>query len=95
MPQEEQRFVWTNEFEEAFPKLKEYLVSAHVLGKPVPGTRIHHYFAITNRSISSIILQDQDKVQKLVYFVTKVLQGPKTRFQAIEKVALAVVFTAW
>jgi len=29
-----------------------------------------------------------------VYFVSKVLQGPKTRYQALEKAALAVVFSA-
>ena len=28
-----------------------------------------------------------------MYFVSKVLQGPETRYQAIEKVVLAVVFT--
>jgi len=87
-------FVWTNECEEAFTKFKECLASPPVLGKSVPGTPIRLYFAITDRTISSIILQDQDKVQKSVYFVSKVLQGLETRYQAIEKVALAVVFTA-
>jgi len=29
-----------------------------------------------------------------VYFVSKVLQGPETGYQAIEKTALVVVFTA-
>jgi len=50
-------------------------------------------FAVTDRTISSVIMQEQDMVQKPVYFVSKVLQGPKTRYQAIEKAALAVVFT--
>jgi len=31
-------------------------------------------------------------VHKPIYFVSKVLQGPEVRYQAIEKVALAVVF---
>jgi len=33
-------------------------------------------------------------VQKPIYFVSKVLQGPKVRYQALEKAALAVVFLA-
>jgi len=39
-------------------------------------------------------MQDQDKVQKSIYFLSKVLQGPETCYQAIEKAALAVVSTA-
>ena len=88
-------FVWTNDCDEAFTKLKEYLVSPPVLDMLVPSNPIRLYFAITNRTISSIIFQDQDKVQKPVYFVSKVMQGPETRYQANEKAALAVVFTAW
>jgi len=33
-------------------------------------------------------------VQKLIYFVSKVLQEPEVRYQAIEKTALVVVFSA-
>jgi len=88
------RFVLTSECEEAFTKLQEYLASPPVLGKPIPGTPIRLYFVITYQAISSIILQDEDEIQKSVYFVSKVLQGPKTRYQTIEKAALIVVFTA-
>jgi len=86
--------VWTKECEEAFTKFKEYLASPPVLGKPVPGTRTRLYCSNTNQAISSVILQDQDKVQKPIYFVSKVLQGPEIRYQAIEKAALAMVFIA-
>ena len=60
------RFVWTPECEEAFVKLKEYLVIPPVLGKPLPSTPLRLYFSITDRAISSVILQDQDKVQRLI-----------------------------
>ena len=32
-------------------------------------------------------------MQKPIYFVSKVLQGPKVRYQALEKAALAVVYS--
>ena len=38
-------------------------------------------------------MQEQDQVQKPIYFVSKVLQGPEVRYQAIEKAALAMVFS--
>jgi len=88
------KFVWTKECEESFLKLKEYLASPPVLCKPQLGTPLRLYFAITDRATSSVLLQEQDQEQKPIYFVSKVLQGPEVRYQAIEKAALAVVFSA-
>ena len=85
-------FVWTSESEESFTELKEYLASPPVLGKPAPRILIRLYFVIIDRTIRSILLQEQDKVQRPVYFVSKVLQGPETQYQDIEKATLPVVF---
>jgi len=88
------RFVWTKECEEAFVKLKEYLASPPILCKPQMATPLRLYFAITERTISAVLVQDQDQVQKPIYFISKVSQGPEVRYQALEKAALAVVFSA-
>jgi len=86
------RFAWTSECEEAFLKLKEYLASPPVLCKSLLGTPLRLYFVVTDRAINSVLVQEQVQVQKLIYFVSKVLQGPEVRYQAIEKAAIAVVF---
>jgi len=86
--------VWTSESEESFLKLKEYMASPPVLCKPLSGTPLHLYFTITERVISPVIVQEQDHVQRPIYFVSKVLQGPEVRYQAIKKAALTVVFAA-
>jgi len=52
------------------------------------------YFAVTEKAISSVMLQEQDQAQKPIYFVSKVLRGPEVKYQAIEKAALAVVFSS-
>ena len=88
------RFVWTQECEEAFLKLKEYLASPQVLCKPESGAPFHLCFAITEKAISSVLLQEQDRVQRPIYFISKVLQGPEVGYQALEKEALAIVFSA-
>ncbi|XP_068474936.1 uncharacterized protein [Phaseolus vulgaris] len=72
------KFVWTKECKEAFVKLKEYLASPPVLCKPQGATPLRLYFAITERAISAVLVQDQDQAQKPIYFVSKVLQGPKS-----------------
>jgi len=41
-----------------------------------------------------VLVQEQDHVQKPIYFGSKALQGPETRYQSVEKAALAVVFSA-
>ena len=69
------RFMWTSECEYAFLKLKEYLANPPVLCKPLPGTPLRLYFVVIEREISSVIVQEHDQVQKLIYFVSKVLQG--------------------
>jgi len=88
------RFAWTDECEAAFIKLKEYLATPSVLCKPVASVPLRLYFAVTERAISSVVVQEQDQIQKPIYFVSKALQGAETRYQALEKAALAVVFSA-
>ena len=56
------RFVWTEECEKAFLKLKEYLATPPMLCKPQLGTSLQLYFAITERAISSVLVQEQDQV---------------------------------
>jgi len=74
--------------------LKEYLASPPVLCKPQLGTPLCLFFVVTKKAISSVLLQEQDQVQKSIYFVSKVLQGPEVRYQDIEKAALVVLFSA-
>jgi len=52
------RFVWTEECKEAFPKLKEYLATPPVLCKPQLGTPLRLYFAVTEWAISSVLVQE-------------------------------------
>ena len=87
------RFVWTAECETTFLGLKEYLVTPPVLCKPQAGMSLRLYFVVTEWAISSVLVQEQDQVQKPVYFVSKALQGSETRYQSLEKAALAVVFS--
>jgi len=55
------RFTWTRECEEAFLKLKEYLANLPVLCKPLPGTPLCLYSAVTDRAINSVIMQERDQ----------------------------------
>jgi len=86
-------FIWTEECEAAFLKLKEYLAAPPVLCKPQTGVPLRLYFVVTEWAISSVLVQEQDQTQKPICFVSKVLQGPEGRYQTLEKTALDVVFS--
>ena len=88
------RFAWTDECEAAFLKLKEYLAMPPVLCKPQVDVPLRLYFAVTEWAISSVLVQEQNQVQKPIYFVSKAFQVPELRYQSLEKAALAVVFSA-
>ena len=86
--------MWTKECEATFLKLKEYLAAPPVLCKPQMGVPLRLYFAVTERAISLVLVQEQEQTQKPIYFVSKVLQGPEVRYQVLEKASLVVVFSA-
>jgi len=86
------RIVWTQECKEVFLMLKEYLASPLVICKPQLSTPLRLYFVVTDRAINSVHVQEEHQVQKPIYFVSKVLQGPEVRYQALEKAALAIPY---
>jgi len=88
------RFVWTEECEIAFLRLKEYLATPPVLCKPRASEPLRLYFAVTEWAISSVLVQEQDQVQRPIYFPSNALQGLETRYKSLEKAALVVVFSA-
>ncbi|RDX77342.1 Tf2-6, partial [Mucuna pruriens] len=88
------RFTWTSECEEAFKRLKATLSAPPILTRPTPGTPLHLYLSASERAISSVLIQEREGEQRPVYFVSKVLQDPETRYSKMDKVALALVTTS-
>jgi len=90
-----EKFCWTEGCEEAFQKLKEFLTTTPILVKPKLGTPLILYLAVSETTCSFVLVQEEGKEQKPVYFTNKVLHGAEVRYQKIEKVALALVSSAW
>ncbi|XP_027364665.1 uncharacterized protein LOC113871761 [Abrus precatorius] len=51
------------------------------------------YLAVSDNAISSVLLQEMPE-PALVYFISKTLQGSKSRYQLMEKVVFALAHTA-
>ncbi|XP_027911605.1 uncharacterized protein LOC114170324 [Vigna unguiculata] len=89
-----EKFQWTDQCEEAFQKLKEYLSKPPVLCKPEKDADLALYISMTEHAVSSILVQESRGDQRPVYFVSKVLHGAEVRYPTIEKAALAIVVSA-
>lgn len=51
------------------------------------------YLAVSELTISTVLIKVQDSVQRLVYYVSKTLVDSETRYLSLEKKALALVHT--
>ena len=52
------------------------------------------YITATDHTVSAALVQDVSGTQHPVYFVSKMLQDPETRYQMVEKLALSLVHAA-
>ncbi|GKV50051.1 hypothetical protein SLEP1_g56766 [Rubroshorea leprosula] len=91
---EPKNFQWTDACQQAFDELKLYLASAPLLSKPVEGESLYLYLGVTAEAISSVLLREENKNQKPICYVSKVLQGAEQNYPVAEKAAFALVYTA-
>lgn len=70
------------------------MAELHLLTKPIERETLYLYIDVGENSISSLLIKEESSIQKPVYFVSKVLQGPETKYTRIKKASLAVMTTA-
>jgi len=88
-----QGFQWSEECEEAFQQLKRHLASPPILRRPHPGEPLKLYITVTDLAVSTTLVQEQSGEQRPICFVSNTLRGAEAKYQKIEKVALAIIFT--
>ena len=88
------RFLWDDKCEQAFRSLKEYLRKPSLLSKPAEGEPLHLYLAVTKYTILVALVREEDKVQWLVYCISKRLVDAETRYPEMENLALALMIAA-
>src|SRR6266542_5154946 len=94
------KFQWTPKAQQAFDELKKFLTNPPVLVPPMPEEPLLLYIAAMSHVVStSIVIERQEdghiqKVQRLVYFVSKVLGESKVRYSQVQKILYAVPITS-
>ncbi|GKV27812.1 hypothetical protein SLEP1_g36936 [Rubroshorea leprosula] len=91
---EPKNFQWIDECQLVFDELKQCLASAPLLSKLVDEECLYLYLGVTEEAVSSVLLREENKSQKPVCYVSKVLQGAEQNYPLAEKAAFALVCTA-
>jgi len=85
------RFTWTDDYEQIFQKLKTTLTSPPILHKSDTHQPLLVYIIATDYTVNVTLVQEMEGTQHPVYFVSRTLQDPETRYQMVEKLTLSLV----
>ncbi|KAK0576327.1 hypothetical protein LWI29_015495 [Acer saccharum] len=85
---------WNEDCEKDFHALKDYLGQAPLLSKPETGETLYMYLSVSEAATSSVLVRQEDGIQKPIYYTSKALLPAETRYSLVEKMALALITAA-
>ena len=71
--------------------MKTYLASTPLLSSSKLGEELYLYLAVSPYVVSSALIREEGKIQKLVYYTSKVLRGAEGQYPPMEKLAFSLV----
>ncbi|XP_056689354.1 uncharacterized protein [Spinacia oleracea] len=74
-----EKFIWTEQHEAALQQLKQYLSEPPLLSKPMEKKELQLYLAVTESTISDVLVREEDDKQLPIYYVSKSLLSAKMR----------------
>ncbi|GFQ79539.1 retrovirus-related Pol polyprotein from transposon opus, partial [Trichonephila clavata] len=89
-----QKFIWTNECNNAFNKLKDDLTSAPILAYPETGKRFILDTDASCESIGAVLSQEIDSQERVIAYFSKCLSSPERNYCVTRKELLAIVKAA-
>ncbi|KAJ9558912.1 hypothetical protein OSB04_013526 [Centaurea solstitialis] len=89
-----QGFLWNDNHEKALQDLKQYMTSPPLLTKPVEGESLQLYLAVTSHATSAVLVREEDRNQRPIYYVSKTFLDAETRYTSMEKLLLGLMTAA-
>ena len=95
-----EHFSWSKEADIAFEQLKLFLTRPSIMTAPRPDETLLIYIVATCCVVRTAIVVEHEeaghayKVQCLVYFISEVLNEPKTRYPQVEKLLYTILITS-
>nr|ABB47187.2 retrotransposon protein, putative, unclassified [Oryza sativa Japonica Group] len=90
----DQQFTWGGaEQQKALDNIKEYLSSPPVLIPPQKGIPFRLYLSAGEKSIGSILIQEFEGKERVVFYLSRRLLDAETRYSPVEKLCLCLYFS--
>lgn len=85
-------FEWDEDGQHAFESIKTYLTKSPVLSSPIKGKPLVLYITTLENSLSALLAQENEAgKENALYYLSRTLVGPETRYPPIEKLCLALI----
>ena len=75
----------------AFQQLKEYLSRPPIMSSPEADEVLYAYIAVAHHVMSLVLIQDDNGLQKPIYYMSKSLHEAEVKYLLLEKAILAMV----
>nr|ABA96125.1 retrotransposon protein, putative, unclassified [Oryza sativa Japonica Group] len=89
----DQQFTWGAEQQKALDNIKEYLSSPPVLIPPQKGIPFRLYLSASKKSIGSVLIQELEGKERVVFYLSRRLLDAETRYSPVEKLCLCLYFS--
>ncbi|XP_048132952.1 uncharacterized protein LOC125314539, partial [Rhodamnia argentea] len=84
---------WDSECQQAFEKIKEYLVQPRVLVPPIPNVPLTLYPTVHDESLGALLAQTnpKDRKERAIYYLSKKFTTSEVKYPAVERTCVALV----
>jgi hypothetical protein len=89
----DQEFRWSNEQQKAFEEIKEYMKSPPVLVPLQKDKPFKLYVSADSHTIGSALMQEYEGKERVIFYLSRKLLDPETRYSPIEKLCLCLYFS--
>ena len=72
-------------------KLKQYLSSPPIISSPLPEEDLFMYLEVVEVVVSAVLCHEENKKQRPVFYVSRMLLDAEIRYSAVKKMMLAFV----
>ena len=85
--------VWNEQFQEAFEKIKGYIMKLPILVPPIPEKPLLLYFTTTNTTMGALLAQylEETRKENVIYCINKKMLPYEEKYSPLEKTCVALV----
>jgi hypothetical protein len=89
----DQEFKWGDVQQKAFDEIKEYMRCPPMLVPPQQRKPFKLYVSADSQTIGSAVMQEFEGKERVIFYLSRRLLDPKTRYSPIEKLCLCLYFS--